>query len=230
MKVTIVSRDSLVQACQLVASVPFDRSTGSVVYTLHCVAKLSSSPLLWPALDAAAVEIAEKRREFSQQLERYFHDMRGRARESCPLALLLCFEEQLLEIEATLRATVTGRLSPFADLSYHIRQVEDFGRRLQAIHTGHRNIGDDDVGVEHVSGCQERGTVRDCGHHVELGFEDRPQLLGNVSMIVGQQHTSALHRTLLINDQLSHAGMMGRPRQFCLTRSSKSTTRPRVAS
>lgn len=128
MKVTVM-RESLVQACQLVASVPFDRSTGSIVYTLHSVSQLTPSPILWPAPGEDAVEIAEKRREFSRQLEQYFHDIRCRARESCPPALLPCFEEQLCEIEATVRATVTGRLSPFADLSYHIRQVEEFGRR-----------------------------------------------------------------------------------------------------
>lgn len=111
-------------------TVSFERSTGGIVSTLVGVSQLTPSPILWPSPGTTpAAEEDAQRRELSLQLHLHFHDMRRRACESCPVSLLPLFEEQLFELEATVRGAITGRLSPFLEVSIYIREVEEFGRR-----------------------------------------------------------------------------------------------------
>ena len=125
MKVMTLS-GSLEEACLLAA--PLERSTARIVFAIHSAARLTPAPALWPApADPAADEAA--RLALSQELESHFRDMRRRAREGCPPPMLLSFEDELRELEANVRAAVTGRLSLFVDYSYHIRLVEDFSRK-----------------------------------------------------------------------------------------------------
>src|SRR5262245_30696979 len=110
MQVTFVACDVLeariISAAELVS---FDRSTGGIVYALHCVAKMKPPTILWPSSGStSAVEDEERvRREWSQKVEHHFHDMRRRARVHCPQALLPQFEDQLCEIEANVRGAIT---------------------------------------------------------------------------------------------------------------------------
>jgi hypothetical protein len=136
MKVTPISESHLVEAAQPATPengirYTIRRCTGEVVYGLHCVARMSPTPVLWPA-PAGSPEAAEDerlRREWSQKLALHFHNMRRCARANCPLSLLPQFEDQLCEIEANIRAAVTGRLMIFVDLTYHIRLIEEFRDR-----------------------------------------------------------------------------------------------------
>jgi hypothetical protein len=109
----------------------FERATGAIVYTIIGIAQQSPSPIiLWPTSTAEQDTDEEAQRsKWSQELERHFRDVRRCARKHCPVSLLPRFEDQLCEIEATVRAAVAGRLSSFLDLSYYIRQVEDFRKR-----------------------------------------------------------------------------------------------------
>jgi hypothetical protein len=129
MKVT--KRSETLESALLDPEVTLEDATRYVVHTLHLIQELTPSPVIWSDSESTPANAAQERQrqEWSLELRRHFHNMRRRAAAHCPESLLPKFEEQLIEIEATLRAAVTGRLSPFVQLSDHISQVEEFQRR-----------------------------------------------------------------------------------------------------
>ena len=110
--------------------VSLERAAAAIISTLIRVAEHSPSPVLWPDSGTSTVEVVQ-RREWSQELERHFRDMRQRARATGPVTLLPMFEEQLCELEATVRGAVTGRLTAFLSISDYIRRVEEFKNRWE---------------------------------------------------------------------------------------------------
>jgi hypothetical protein len=106
-----------------------ERSAAALISALLRIVEQAPSPVLWPDSGMSSEE-AVQRREWSQELEQHFCAMRRRARHAgTPEALLPMFEQQLSELEATVRGAITGRLSLFFNSSDFIRQVEAFQKR-----------------------------------------------------------------------------------------------------
>ena len=60
--------------------------------------------------------------------------------------------------------------------------------RGKAAHHRHRDIEDDDVGLEDGDRVEHRLAVADCADDVELGADQRYDSLQHFCVIVGEQH------------------------------------------
>jgi hypothetical protein len=110
-------------------TVTIECAAAAIISLLRRVVEHSPSPVLWPDAGTSSVEV-EQRRDWSQELGNHFRQMRQYARTADgPATLLPMFEEQLSELEATLRGAVTGRLTVFFNIPDFIRQVEEFRGR-----------------------------------------------------------------------------------------------------
>ncbi|AWM39111.1 hypothetical protein GobsT_26130 [Gemmata obscuriglobus] len=109
------------------AGLTIERSVAAVVSALvRATSHLSPLSLGTAPADPGA---DQRRREWSDELETHFAAMRRRARQLCPPPMLPQFEDDLTEIEATVRGAITGRVVLFWDLDQHVEQVKGFGRR-----------------------------------------------------------------------------------------------------
>lgn len=64
----------------------------------------------------------------------------------------------------------------------------------EATHAWHTDVGDDDVRSQFVGCFDQRLSIADGAHDLELGFEERPPPLKSPCVIVSEQHPSTIHR------------------------------------